>query len=158
MRTIALLPMMLLAPILLAPLAFATQPTTATGSFTFSLVYTGSRTADGNIISTFIGTTVDSGGLVGTLASTGTLVSHADGTANVRASGTYTGTALGSSAGTMSFTFDCQSAAGVFHCNAVFERGDGGLSGYQIQGTATGAFSSATTGAGTYSFQVHSNP
>ena len=148
---------LLALPLLMAPLAYAAQPTTATGTFTFSLAYTGSQTAGTNTISTFTGTTVDSGDLVGTLASTGTLVSHADGSANVQASGTYTGTALGSASGTMSFTFACQSIAGVFSCNVVFERGTGGLTGYHIQGIASGVFSSATAGAGTYAFQVTSN-
>ena len=158
MNYIRLLSILLLSPLLLAPIAYAMQPTAATGTFKFSLVYTGSQTADSNTILTFTGTTIDSGGFVGTLASTGTLVSHEDGSANVRASGTYTGTVLGSAPGTLSFTFDCQSIAAAVECNAVFERGTGGLAGYQAQGIAEGVFSSATAGAGTYSFDVHSAP
>jgi hypothetical protein len=149
---------LLLLPLLAAPLAYASPPATATGTYTFSVVYTGSRSADGNTIYTFTATTVDSGGLNGILSwSSGTLVTHADGTTTLHGSGTYTGTVLGSATGTMQFSAVGQGVGSTGQGSAVFVQGTGGLAGLTVQGTFVDTFTSATNGFGTYTFQVVSH-
>jgi hypothetical protein len=110
--------------------------------------------AGGNTIWHNTGTHVISGDIVGTVQWSGTLIVHADGTDNFEAQGTFTGSILGSSLGTMSFKFEGQGSGAAFHGNFVQGQGTGGLSGMHVQGTFTGSFTSLTTAVGSVTGKV----
>ncbi len=166
----AKLGLILLSVLLTAPTVFAagilTTPThdqsqtqaIATGTFTDSITYTSSRTAGGNTFLTAVGDIVDSGDNVGTISWTGTIAIHSDGTDEFHANGTWTGTVLGSAPGTLNVSFEGSGAGAAFQAHVNFEQGTGGLVGVHMQGNAMGTFTSPTTTAGTYSYQVVYGP
>ena len=91
-----LLPL-LLSLILLVPMASASTPMSATGSFTATVTITSISQADGNTIITAIETQTLSGFLTGARIATGVEIIHPDGTFNAHDSGTFTGTVNGMS-------------------------------------------------------------
>src|SRR3989442_3858170 len=96
-RTKTLKPLlpMLLSLILLTPMANASIPTSATGSFTATVTVISISQADGNTIITAIETQTLSGFLTGTRIAIGVGIIHPDGTFNAHDSGTFTGTVNG---------------------------------------------------------------
>ena len=91
-----LLPL-ILSLVLLMPIASASTPASATGSFTATVTITSISQADGNTIITAIETQTLSGFLTGTRIANGVEIIHPDGTFNAHDTGTFTGTVNGRS-------------------------------------------------------------
>src|SRR2546427_12574493 len=89
-----LLPL-ILSLVLLMPIASASTPASATGSFTATVTITSISQADGNTIITAIETQTLSGFLTGTRIPNGVEIIHPDGTFNAHDTGTFTGTVNG---------------------------------------------------------------
>src|SRR3989454_6790620 len=96
-KTPKLLLPLVLSLILLVPMANASIPTSATGSFTATVTITSISQADGNTIITAIETQTLSGFLTGTRIAEGVEIVHPDGTFNAHDTGTFTGTVNGRS-------------------------------------------------------------
>src|SRR2546426_4812238 len=96
-RTLKSLSPLLLSLIFLIPMASASTPASATGSFTATVTVTSIRQADGNTIITAIETQTLSGFLTGTRIANGVEIVHADGTFDAHDTGTFTGTVNGRS-------------------------------------------------------------
>src|SRR6266487_3342591 len=96
----------LLAPLLLLlPVAYA-APTSASGSFTVSNSPPTARAAGGNMILTYDSAFTATGTFVGTCSGQAVTVTHADGTANTKATCTFTGM-VGDKSGTAVFHLVC---------------------------------------------------
>jgi hypothetical protein len=145
---------LLLSLILLVPIASATIPTSATGSFTARVTITGISQADGNTIITAIETQSLSGFLTGTRIANGVEIIHADGTFNAHDTGTFTGTVNGRT-GTAVITGSSTGAGVSGSGQFVVELGTAGLSGLHAQGTFQPTITGPTTVTGTYSLQYH---
>src|SRR6266849_3135562 len=120
--------------LLVPSVAYATPPLPSSGSFT-----------DSASVLTFAGTEV------GTCAGPITVVLHADGTFNFRGKCTFTGTVGGSGSGSAKYRFEGTGSGISFTGHLVGGHGTGGLSGLHLEHRFAGAFTSATTTAGTYS-------
>jgi len=158
-RTKTLKPLlpMLLSLILLTPMANASIPTSATGSFTATVTVTSISQADGNTIITAIETQTLSGFLTGTRIAIGVEIIHPDGTFNAHDSGTFTGTVNGMS-GTAVITGSSTGTGATGSGQFVVELGTAGLSGLHSQGTFQPTVTGPTTVTGTYSLQYHFDP
>jgi len=158
-RTKTLKPLlpMLLSLILLTPMANASIPTSATGSFTATVTVTSISQADGNTIITAIETQTLSGFLTGTRIAIGVEIIHPDGTFNAHDSGTFTGTVNGMS-GTAVITGSSTGTGATGSGQFVVELGTAGLSGLHAQGTFQPTVTGPTTVTGTYSLQYHFDP
>jgi len=148
---------MLLSLILLTPMASASIPTSATGSFTATVTVTSISQADGNTIITAIETQTLSGFLTGTRIAIGVETIHPDGTFNAHDSGTFTGTVNGMS-GTAVITGSSTGTGATGSGQFVVELGTAGLSGLHSQGTFQPTVTGSTTVTGTYSLQYHFDP
>jgi hypothetical protein len=148
---------LLLSLVLLVPMASASTPTTATGSFMGTVAITGIRQADGNTIVTAVEIQTLSGFLTGTRIAEGVEIIHPDGTFNAHDTGTFTGTINGMSGTAViigSSTGSGASGSGHF----VVELGTAGLAGLHAQGTFQPTVRGPTTVTGTYSLQYHFDP
>ena len=156
-KTLKPLLLLLLSLILLVPMASASTPASATGSFTGTVAITSISQADGNTIITAIETQTLSGFLTGTRIATGVEIIHPDGTFSAHDSGTFTGTVNGRSGSvviTGSGTGTGASCSGQF----VVEQGTAGLAGLHAQGMFQPTVTGPTTVTGTYSLQYHFDP
>src|SRR5256712_10138923 len=135
-RTKTLKPLlpMLLSLILLTPMANASIPTSATGSFTATVTVTSISQADGNTIITAIETQTLSGFLTGTRIAEGVEIIRPAGTFNAHDSGTFTGTVNGMS-GTAVITGSSTGTGATGSGQFVVELGTAGLSGLHSPGT-----------------------
>lgn len=150
---------LLLLPLVMIPVAYATQPTTVIANFTFAVTPTSVSSAGGNTIESFTDVIILTGGAVGTVNCAGLLIVHPDGTYNYNCSGTFTGTVTGGSGpGTASVTFAGNGAGASSTAHEVWGSGTGGLTGLHAQITVVASFTSATTGVGTKTMQVHFDP
>ena len=148
---------LLALPLLFVPLASVTTPTTAIGTFTASFTVLTMSLSGGNTIITVTETATLSGFFTGTRIAQGSEIIHPDGTLNAHDTGIFTGTVNGVP-GTL--VIDGESSGIGITGAGSFTVGQGteGLAGVHAQGpfqfTATGA----TTTAGIYSVQLHSDP
>jgi len=156
-RTLKSLSPLLLSLIFLIPMASASTPASATGSFTATVTVTSIRQADGNTIITAIETQTLSGFLTGARIATGVEIIHPDGTFNAHDSGTFTGTVNGMS-GTAVITGSSTGTGASGSGQFVVELGTASLSGLHAQGTFQPTVTGPTTVTGTYSLQYHFDP
>ena len=138
---------------LLAQQAVATAPTSASGTFVATQVFTSTRTAGGNTIVTSDLTEVISGTYVGTITGTSRVVIHADGTANLHGEFVCACTVAGQGSGLLMYSFEGTGAGGTFTGNYRIIGSSGGLAGTH----GLGDFSVTGT-AGTYSGTQHYEP
>ncbi|TMI26136.1 hypothetical protein E6H30_04260 [Candidatus Bathyarchaeota archaeon] len=156
-KTLKPLLLMLLSLILLTPMANASIPTSATGSFTATVTVTSISQADGNTIITAIETQTLSGFLTGTRIAEGVEIIRPDGTFNAHDSGTFTGSVNGMS-GTAVITGSSTGTGATGSGQFVVELGTACLSGLHAQGTFQPTVTGPTTVTGTYSLQYHFDP
>jgi hypothetical protein len=138
---------------LLAQDAVASPPTSASGTFVATQVFTSTRTAGGNTIATTDLTEVITGTYVGTITGTSRVVIHADGTANLHGEFTCACTVAGQGSGLLMYTFEGTGAGGTFTGKYRIVGSSGGLAGSH----GLGDFS-VTGAAGTYSGTQHYEP
>ncbi len=130
--------------------AFASTPVSGTGTFQINLTPTSSRSADGN---TFIGFTFHetiSGIYSGTRVGQGELVVHPDGTINATDSGLFSGTFAGSAPGTAILSVEASGTFAALSAQGQLSDGTAGLAGIRGQAFVSGAATSPTSFAGTY--------
>src|SRR6059058_108066 len=151
-----LLPL-LFSLIFLIPMASASTPASATGSFTATVTVTSIRQADGNTIITAIETQTLSGFLTGTRIANGVEIVHADGTFDAHDTGIFTGTVNGMS-GTAVITGSSTGTGATGSGQFIVELGTAGLSGVHAHGTFQPTVTGPTTVVGTYSLQDHFDP
>jgi Protein of unknown function (DUF3224) len=111
--------------------ASASPPTAASGSFTYlSSTFNSLRPAGGNAIIDLSATVSYTGTFTGTSTVEGTLIFHADGSANFHDVETFTGTVNGVS-GTVTFDLTGRNGPGFtdFHATATIISASGGLAG-----------------------------
>jgi len=151
-----LLPL-LLSLVLLMPIASASTPASATGSFTATVTITSISQADGKTIITAIETQTLSGFLTGTRIANGVEIIHPDGTFNAHDTGTFTGTVNGMS-GTAVITGSSTDTGASGSGQFVVEQGTAGLAGLHAQGIFQPTVTGPSTVTGTYSLQYHFDP
>jgi hypothetical protein len=138
--------------------AYATPPTSGSGTFTItSYVITSTTYAGGNTIYTATGTSMNTGAFAGPFSATFRDVVHADGSSSETASGTFTGTVGGSASGTATCISPANSEplntiGGIFVC----EHGTGGLAGLHAVYSIPNQPASNPTF--TYTLQYHFDP
>jgi len=154
MKTLRIL-LALLAPLLLLlPVAYAT-PTSASGSFTVSNSPPTARAAGGNMILTYDSSFTSTGTFVGTCSGQAVTVTHADGTANTKATCTFTGT-VGDKSGTAVFHIVAQGKGSSFRGQfTILAGGTGGLANLRGEGPFSGTATGPLTSAGTYTGQTN---
>jgi hypothetical protein len=114
-----------------APGAVASPPTAASGSFTYlSSTFNSVRSDGGNLIIDLSATVSYTGTFSGTSTVEGTLILHADGSANFHDVETFTGTVNGVS-GTVTFDLTGGNRPGFtdFHATDTIISASGGLAG-----------------------------
>jgi len=135
--------------------AAASAPTSASGTFTYtSAAFNSIRAADGNLIVDLSATVSYTGTFSGTSTVQGTLIIHADGSANFHDVETFTGTVNGVP-GTVTFnlTGSNDSALNV-HATETIVSATGDLAGLHGVLTEVGTVPSLNGPAGTYSGQI----
>jgi hypothetical protein len=157
MKTLRAVFAALISLLLLAPLASASTPPTASGSFTGTVAIASVRQADGNTIITAIETQTLTGFLSGTRVAVGVQTIHPDGTFNAHDTGTFIGTVDGRS-GSAVITGSSTGMGNAGSGQLVVELGTAGLAGLHAQGTFLPTFTGPTTAVGTYSVQFHFEP
>jgi len=155
MKTTLLLPLLL--PLLTIPLASATIPTLATGSFTASFTVLSITSSDGNTVITVSETATLTGPFTGTRTAVGFEIVHPDGTFNAHDTGTFTGTVNGAS-GTLVITGDSTGLGATGSGQFTVGQGTAALEGFHAQGPFQFIATGPTTTSGTYSVQLHSEP
>src|SRR6266705_3254988 len=154
MKTLRILPALLAPLLLLLPVAYA-APTSASGSFTVSNSPPTARAAGGNMILTYDASFTATGTFVGTCSGQEVTVVHPDGTANTRATCTFTGT-VGDKSGTLMFLTVAQGQGSAFHGHfTLLAGGTGGLANLRGEGSFSGAATGPLTSAGTYTGHVN---
>lgn len=151
---IAALPLASALALLLAPAAYADEPSLATGTFTISFSPVSVSTADGNTILDYTFSESMQGSFVGTRVGSGMVVIHPDGSINTSNSGIFTGTIDGAS-GTALMRYSGSGSFASAAGNFSLTNGTDGLSGVHAEGTDSGSATGPTSFAGTYSFKVH---
>ena len=156
-KTLKPLLLLLTSLILLIPMASASTPLSAAGSFTATVTITSVSQADGNTIITAIETQTLSGFLTGTRIADGVEIIHPDGTFNAHDTGTFTGTVNGLS-GTAVITGSSTGLGATGSGQFVIELGTAALAGLHAQGIFQPTVTGPTTVAGTYLLQYHFDP
>ena len=152
------LTLLLLLPLVLAPLAaYASTPnTTITVTFTFNVTPTSVITHGGNTITTLTDVITLAGGAVGTINCAGVLVTHSDGSYKYRCDGLLSGTVTGGSGpGTASIHFAGSGTGATSEAHEVWDHGTAGLRGLHADGAVVATFTSATGGYGSKTLHVH---
>src|SRR6266571_3960034 len=153
MKTLRIL-LALLSPILLLPVAYA-APTSAGGSFTVSNSPPTTRAAGGNMILTYDSAFTSTGTFVGTCSGPAVTVTHPDGTANTKATCTFTGT-VGDKSGTAVFHIVAQGKGSSFRGHfTILAGGTGGLVSLRGDGPFSGTATGPLTSAGTYTGEMN---
>jgi len=143
-----------------APGAVASPPTAASGTFTYtSSTFNSIRSAGGNTIIDLSATVSYTGTFSGTSTVQGTLIIHADGSANFYDVETFTGTVNGKS-GTVTFnlagTGSVAPPAGSYQGTQAIVSGTGELANLHGVLKQVGTVPSAAVGPlGTYTGQIH---
>jgi len=136
--------------------AGATTPVVGTGTITVtpgSFQVTSSRQADGNSIITYTDAGFFTGAISGAYTETGTVITHADGSQNLRGSDSCTCTVEGRTGPYAdSFWATGVASTGVAEGSFVVS-GSGGLAGLHGEGTFQGTFALTT-----YSIRLHFDP
>ena len=149
MKTLTILLALLSPLLLLLPLAYA-APTSASGSFTVSNSPPTARAAGGNMILTYDSAFTSTGTFVGTCSGQAVTVTHADGTANTRATCTFIGT-VGDKSGTAMFLIRAQGKGSSFRGHfTLLAGGTGALASLRGEGSFSGTANGPLTSAGTY--------
>src|SRR6266540_4301142 len=145
----------LLLSILVASTTFAAPPTTVSGTFTYtSSTFNSIRSAGGNTIIDLTATVSYTGTFSGTSTVQGTLIIHADGSANFNDVETFTGTVSGVP-GTVTFKLTGRNdSAGVIRATDAIVGATGELAGLHGVLTEVGTVPSLNGPAGTYSGQI----
>jgi hypothetical protein len=139
-----------------APGAVASPPTAASGTFTYtSSTFNSVRLAGGNLIVDLSATVSYTGTFSGTSTVEGTLIIHADGSANFHDVETFTGTVNGVS-GTVTFDLTGGNGPGLtnFHATDTIISASGGLAGLHGVLNWAGVTLGANGPVGTYSGQI----
>jgi hypothetical protein len=139
-----------------APGAAASPPTEASGTFTYlSSTFNSMRSAGGNTIIDLSATVSYTGTFTGTSTVEGTLILHADGSANFHDVETFTGTVNGVS-GTVTFDLTGGNGPGFmnFHATDTIISASGGLAGLHGVLNWEGVTLGANGPVGTYSGQI----
>lgn len=138
--------------------AVASPPEPASGDFTYtSSTFNSVREAGGNLIIDLSAEVAYTGTLSGTSIVNGTLIFHANGSANFHDVEVFTGTVNGVS-GTLTFNLSGTSHNGVFDGNAVITSGTGGLSNLHGVLNEVGAVQMPTGPFGIYTGQLQIAP
>ena len=159
MKTIR--PMLLLLATLMlssvAPVAYASAPTTVTGTLTYPpITVLDIHFANGNTLITATAPVLFAGDISGTFNGVQHFVIHADGSGNFQGSGTFTGS-MGSATGTFSSSFSGTiNSDGTDQGRFVITQGTGGLAG--IHGVGAFHTPSPNPGFDVYSGKVHFGP
>lgn len=134
----------------------ASPPTSASGTFTTtSATFNSIRSAGGNTIIDLTATVSYSGTFNGTSIVQGTLIFHADGSANFHDTETFTGTVNGVS-GTVTFNLTGGSTPeGLYHGTEVIVSGTGDLANLHGVLRQVGTVPAPIGPAGTYTGQIH---
>jgi hypothetical protein len=147
------IPLLLLAG--LAPTAYASTSSLASGTFDIAISPTSSRVDDGNTIVAFTLHETFTGTLTGTRDGSGTLVIHPDGTLRARTSGLFTGT-IGGVPGNATFSDTAAGVASSIVGRFRTSEGSGALENITVSGSINGHATSAVSFAGTYAGKVRS--
>ena len=154
MKTLRILLALLSPLLLLLPVAYAV-PTSASGSFTVSNSPPTARAAGGNMILTYDSAFTATGTFVGTCSGQAVTVTHADGTANTRATCTFIGT-IGDKSGTATFLVVAQGKGSSFRGHfTVLAGGTGDLARLRAEGSFSGTATGPLTSAGTYTGKIN---
>jgi hypothetical protein len=154
-RLIALTSALLLSLGIAHP-AGATTPTAGTGTLTVNLAtfqVTSSRLAAGNSIITYTDAGLFTGAIAGTYTEVGTIITHADGSQNLKGSDSCTCTVDGRTGSYEDSFWATGVAATTFAEGSVVVSGSGGLAGLHGEGTFQG-----TLALTTYSVGLHFDP
>src|SRR2546428_9002443 len=153
MKTLTIL-LALLSPLLLLPVAYAT-PTSASGSFTVSNSPPTARAAGGNMILTYDSAFTSTGTFVGTCSGQAVTVTHANGTANTKATCTFIGT-VGDKSGTAMLHIVAQGRGSSFRGHfTILAGGTGCLASLRGEGPFSGTATGPLTSAGTYTGKIN---
>src|SRR5256712_12205661 len=154
MKTLRIL-LALLSPLLLLllPVAYA-APTSASGSFTMNNSPPTAWGAGGNMILTYDSAFTSTGTFVGTCSGQVVTVTHADGTANTKATCTFTGT-VGDKSGTVMFHIVAQGRGSSFQGHFTLLAGTGGLASLRGEGPFSGTATGPLTSVGTYTGHIN---
>jgi hypothetical protein len=134
----------------------ASTPVVGTGTITVtpgSFQVTSAHQADGNTIITYTDAGFFSGAISGAYTETGTVITHADGSQNIRGDDACTCTVLGRTGAYEDSFWATGSAATGFASGSVVVSGSGGLAGLHGEGTFQGTFALTT-----YSAKLHFDP
>ena len=143
---------LLMFSLAVAPVAHAS--TAITGKGTFLLTITSQTVIASGVVS-FTFSELISGDVAGTRVGSGILIVHPDGTFVGVDSGTFTGSVAGISGTAKIPVIASGTFGGSFTATGVLCCGTGLLEGVSGIVSITGAFTSATTLAGTYSGVIH---
>jgi len=154
MKTIFLLAMAL--PLLITPLAHATPPTTATGTFTASFTVLTVTTAGENTIITVNETATLTGSFVGTRIAQGSEIIHPDGSFVAMDTGTFTGT-LNGVPGTLVITGHSTGTGATGAGSFVVNQATSALTDMHGFGPFEFSATGPTSTTGTYSITLHTN-
>src|SRR5207245_2656700 len=142
-------------PLFLRLQAASAPPTPATGSFPLSTSPPTAQAAGGNMILTYDSSFTSTGTFVGTCSGQAVTVTHADGTANTKATCTFTGT-VGDKSGTAMFHIVAQGKGSSFRGHfTILAGGTGGLANLRGEGRFSGTATGPLTSAGTYTGQIN---
>lgn len=138
------------------PTANASPPAAASGTFyTSSATFNSVRVAGGNTIISLTATVDYTGTFNGSSVVEGTLIFHADGSANFHDVETFTGTVNGAP-GTVTFNLEGASTPeGVYHGTDVVLGATGGLANLHGVIRQIGTVPAPIGPAGTYSGEIH---
>lgn len=136
----------------------AATPLPASGTFTYtSATFSNPREAGGNLIVDLSATVEYEGTLEGTSTVNGTLIFHANGTANYHDVEVFTGTVNGVP-GTLTFRISGSMHSGIVQGTTTIVSGTDGLSTLRGVLHLTGTLPSLTGPEGTYSGQLQTAP
>ena len=143
--------------LLLLPGAFATQPSSGSGTFTATSGPPHVRSAGGNMIITHSVMFTISGTISGTCTAQERDVMHANGISNFHGSCTLTGK-IGDKSGTIVERYSGRGTMASFEGRFVGGQGTAGLAGMHVTGSFKGMSTGEGTIAGTYTLQWHIDP
>jgi len=143
--------------LLLLPGAYATRPSSGSGTFTATNGAPTARSAGGNMIITHSVMFTITGAIAGTCKGEERDVVHPDGTTTFHGSCTFTGSA-GEKSGTTIDRYNGKASMNSLEGRFVVGQGTAGLEGFHGVGTFKGTANAEGTTTGTYTLQWHIDP
>ena len=143
--------------LLLLPGAYATRPSSGSGTFTATNGAPTARSAGGNMIITHSVMFTITGAIAGTCKGQERDVVHADGTLEFHGMCTFTGSA-GEKSGTTIDRYNGKGTMASFEGRFVVGQGTGGLDGLHGVGAFEASANGEGTSTGTYTLQWHIDP